>query len=86
MGWLTSAERERTEYCEFDANKVDRYRLLGYENRDVKDEDFRNDRVDAGEIGSGHTVTALYEIKTKGNAEGDLGEVRLSIAMWNRGK
>jgi Ca-activated chloride channel family protein len=42
---------------------VARYRLLGYENRDVADEDFRNDEVDAGEVGAGHSVTALYEIK-----------------------
>ena len=39
------------------------YRLIGYENRDVADEDFRNDDLDAGEIGLGHSVTALYEIK-----------------------
>jgi Ca-activated chloride channel family protein len=42
---------------------VSRYRLIGYENRDVADEDFRNDQVDAGEIGVGHSVTALYELK-----------------------
>jgi Ca-activated chloride channel family protein len=42
---------------------VSRYRLIGYENRDVADEDFRNDEVDAGEIGVGHSVTALYELK-----------------------
>ncbi|MCT4480409.1 DUF3520 domain-containing protein, partial [Peribacillus frigoritolerans] len=42
------------------------YRLLGYENRALKREDFNNDKVDAGEIGAGHTVTALYEIVPKG--------------------
>jgi Ca-activated chloride channel family protein len=42
---------------------VSRYRLLGYENRDVADADFRNDKKDAGEIGSGHAVTALYELE-----------------------
>jgi Ca-activated chloride channel homolog len=42
---------------------VERYRLLGYENRDVTDEVSRNDAVDAGEIGAGHSVTALYEVK-----------------------
>ncbi len=41
---------------------VEQYRLLGYENRAVADVDFRNDKVDAGEIGAGHTVTALYEV------------------------
>ena len=48
---------------EFNPTVVERYRLLGYENRDVADEDFRNDAVDAGEIGAGHSVTALYEVK-----------------------
>ncbi len=48
---------------DFNPAVVSRYRLIGYENRDVADEDFRNDAVDAGEIGVGHSVTALYEIK-----------------------
>ncbi len=47
---------------EFNPNTVSEYRLIGYENRMLKKEDFNNDQVDAGEIGSGHTVTALYEI------------------------
>jgi Ca-activated chloride channel family protein len=47
---------------DFDPAMVARYRLVGYENRDIKDEDFRKDQVDAGEIGAGHQVTALYEI------------------------
>ncbi len=48
---------------DFNPQVVARYRLIGYENRDVADEDFRNDNVDAGEIGVGHSVTALYEVK-----------------------
>jgi Ca-activated chloride channel family protein len=48
---------------EFNPNTVSRYRLLGYENRAVADDDFRNDTIDAGEVGAGHSVTALYEIK-----------------------
>jgi hypothetical protein len=47
---------------EFNPSKVKAYRLIGYENRMLKSEDFNNDKKDAGEIGSGHTVTALYEI------------------------
>lgn len=47
---------------EFNPAQVSEYRLLGYENRALKREDFSNDKVDAGEIGAGHTVTALYEI------------------------
>jgi Ca-activated chloride channel family protein len=47
---------------EFNPAKVQAYRLIGYENRMLKDEDFNNDLKDAGEMGAGHTVTALYEI------------------------
>jgi len=47
---------------EFNPAQVSEYRLLGYENRALKREDFSNDKVDAGEIGAGHTVTALYEV------------------------
>ena len=47
---------------EFNPAKVASYRLIGYENRVLAKEDFNNDQVDAGEIGAGHTVTALYEI------------------------
>jgi Ca-activated chloride channel family protein len=48
---------------DFNPQRVRSYRLLGYENRDVADKDFRDDRVDGGEVGAGHTVTALYELK-----------------------
>ena len=47
---------------EFNPNHVQSYRLIGYENRKLRNEDFTNDAIDAGELGSGHTVTALYEI------------------------
>lgn len=59
---LTIAKDAKIQ-VEFNPSVVERYRLLGYENRDVADEDFRNDTVDAGEIGAGHSVTALYEVK-----------------------
>jgi Ca-activated chloride channel family protein len=55
--------RDAKVQVDFNRAVVSRYRLIGYENRDVADEDFRNDEVDAGEIGVGHSVTALYEIK-----------------------
>lgn len=51
---------------EFNPSEVIEYRLLGYENRALKREDFSNDKVDAGDIGAGHTVTALYEIVPAG--------------------
>lgn len=47
---------------EFNPKFVKSYRLIGYENRKLRNEDFSNDKIDAGELGSGHTVTALYEI------------------------
>jgi Ca-activated chloride channel family protein len=47
---------------EFNPDAVESYRLIGYENRDIADEDFRDDSVDAGEVGAGHTVSALYEV------------------------
>ena len=47
---------------DFNTDVTDRYRLIGYENRAVADDDFRNDTVDAGEVGAGHSVTALYEL------------------------
>ena len=51
---------------EFNPAVVEEYRLIGYENRILRREDFNNDAVDAGDIGAGHTVTALYEIALKG--------------------
>ena len=47
---------------EFNPEKIEAYRLIGYENRMLENQDFNNDAKDAGELGSGHTVTALYEI------------------------
>ncbi|RFB83770.1 hypothetical protein B5K11_33610 [Rhizobium leguminosarum bv. trifolii] len=52
---------------EFNPERVAEYRLIGYETRALKREDFNNDRVDAGDIGSGHSVTAIYEITPKGS-------------------
>jgi Ca-activated chloride channel family protein len=51
---------------EFNPDVVSEYRLIGYENRMLKREDFNNDKVDAGDVGAGHTVTALYELTLKG--------------------
>ncbi len=59
---------------EFNPARVASYRLVGYENRALADRDFRDDTKDAGEIGAGHGVTALYEIKLVGdNTAGDVG-------------
>ncbi|AJO75905.1 VWA domain-containing protein [Pseudomonas sp. MRSN 12121] len=59
---LAVVARDVKLQVEFNPAQVSEYRLLGYENRALKREDFSNDKVDAGEIGAGHTVTALYEI------------------------
>jgi Ca-activated chloride channel family protein len=62
-GTLQTLASDAKAQVEFNPEAVSRYRLLGYENRDIADERFRDDTVDAGEIGAGHAVTALYEIK-----------------------
>lgn len=62
---------------DWDPDAVYAYRLIGYENRDIADRDFRNDAVDAGEIGSGHQVTALYEVVLREDAGQHLATVRI---------
>jgi len=62
---------------EFNPEVVARYRLVGFENRAVADEDFRDNKVDAGEIGAGHSVTALYEVKLHPEAYGRIATVYL---------
>ncbi|MFL5344827.1 MAG: vWA domain-containing protein [Hyalangium sp.] len=62
-GTLQLIARDVKVQLEFDKSVVSRYRLIGFENRLLNKEDFANDKVDAGDIGAGHTVTALYEVK-----------------------
>ena len=64
----------------FNPAVVSQYRLLGYENRAVADADFRNDRVDAGEVGAGHSVTALYEVVLTEQSAGEALTVQLRWA------
>ncbi len=61
-GTLFTIAKDVKIQVEFNPNKVQAYRLIGYENRLLNDEDFVDDTIDAGEIGSGHSVTALYEV------------------------
>ncbi|MEO1926025.1 MAG: YfbK domain-containing protein, partial [Gammaproteobacteria bacterium] len=61
---------------EFNPDVVSEYRLIGYENRHLKREDFNNDKIDAGEIGAGHTVTALYEITLVSSKSGLIDALR----------
>ena len=62
---------------DFNPDVVARYRLIGYENRDVADQDFRNDAVDAGEIGAGHSAVALYAVILNPGADGRIATVQL---------
>ena len=66
FGTLMTVAKDVKLQVEFNPAKVGQYRLVGYDNRMLKKEDFANDKVDAGDIGAGHTVTALYEIVPPG--------------------
>jgi Ca-activated chloride channel family protein len=74
-GALQIIARDVKVQVEFDPKAVRSYRLIGYENRDVADKDFRNDKVDGGEIGAGYAATALYELKLWPNAAGTAATV-----------
>ncbi|KAA0213176.1 DUF3520 domain-containing protein [bacterium] len=72
---LQVVARDVKMQLEFDPAVVRSWRLIGYENRDVSDKDFRNDAVDGGEVGAGHSVTALYEIKLADGVSGRIANV-----------
>ena len=76
-GTLQVIAKDAKIQVEFNPETVSRFRLLGYENRRLAHEDFRDDTVDAGEVGAGHSVTALYEIKLHENADGKLATVSI---------
>ena len=63
---LVTVAKDVKLQIEFNPRFVAGYRLIGYENRKLQKEDFNNDRKDAGEMGAGHTVTALYELVPAG--------------------
>jgi Ca-activated chloride channel homolog len=69
--------RDAKVQVEFNPEVIERYRLLGYEKRKIADKDFRNDKIDAGEVGHSTLVTALYEIRRKAGSHGALGKVFL---------
>jgi Ca-activated chloride channel family protein len=77
-GTIQTIARDVKIQVEFNPAAVTSYRLLGYENRDIADKDFRNDVVDAGEVGSGHTITALYDVVLNPTVQGEsLATVRI---------
>ncbi|WP_043649312.1 vWA domain-containing protein [Chitinilyticum litopenaei] len=65
---LATVAKDVKIQVEFNPEQVSEYRLIGYDNRMLRREDFSNDKIDAGEIGAGHTVTALYEVTFTGHA------------------
>jgi Ca-activated chloride channel homolog len=67
-GTLFAIAKDVKIQVEFNPARVAEYRLIGYETRILNQTDFNNDKVDAGDIGSGHTVTALYEITPVGSS------------------
>jgi Ca-activated chloride channel homolog len=74
-GTLQTIALDAKVQVEFNPEMVKNYRLVGYENRAVEDDEFRDNTVDAGEIGAGHSVTALYEVKLFSDARGKIATV-----------
>ena len=75
-GTLLTIARDVKIQVEFNPAQVAEYRLIGYENRALRREDFANDKVDAGDIGAGHEVTALYELTPVGSGAEQLPPLR----------
>jgi Ca-activated chloride channel homolog len=73
-GTLQTVAKDAKIQIDFDPETVSYYRLVGYENRAIADEEFRDDEKDAGEIGVGHEVTAIYELKLTGKS-GKIGRI-----------
>ncbi|MFF9198452.1 von Willebrand factor type A domain-containing protein [Streptomyces sp. NPDC014779] len=78
-GHVELRARDAKAQVAFDPRTVADFKLIGYDNRAVADEDFRDDRVDGGEVGAGHTVTALYAVKLR---PGQRGRVATATVRW----
>ena len=76
-GTLQTIALDAKVQVDFNPDVVKSYRLVGYENRAIADDEFRDNEVDAGEIGAGHTVTALYEVKLFPDAYGRIATVNM---------
>jgi Ca-activated chloride channel family protein len=68
-GTLITVAKDVKLQVEFNPTVVKGYRLIGYENRTLADEAFNNDKIDAGDLGAGHSVTAIYELIPAGSSE-----------------
>ena len=77
MSTLQTIALDAKIQVEFDSNVVQQYRLIGYENRALADQDFRNDNIDAAEFGAGHTAAAIYAVQFMPGANGRIGTVNL---------
>lgn len=75
QGTLYTVAKDVKFQAEFDAGAVAEYRLVGYENRVMANEDFEDDKKDGGELGSGNRVTVLYELKPTGQSEKDYAKL-----------
>ena len=85
-GMLQLIAKDAKVQVEFNPGGVSGYRLIGYENRRVADQDFRVDTVDAGEVGAGHSVTALYELKLHEGASGPMAQMFVRYEDRRSGK
>jgi Ca-activated chloride channel family protein len=83
QGTLVTIAKDVKIQVEFNPAQVAAYRLIGYENRRLADRDFNDDTKDAGDIGAGHSVTALYEIVPVG-VESDLGQPEVDPLKYGR--
>ena len=79
-GTLQVIAKDAKIQVDFNPEVVSRFRLLGYENRYLENHQFRDDTVDAGEVGSGHSVTALYEVKLHEGASGKIATASIRYA------
>ncbi len=76
-GTFNTVAKDAKIGVEFSADTVDKYRLIGYESKILTQEEFEDEQKDAGEIGSGHTVTALYELELKSGASGNVASAEV---------
>lgn len=77
MSTLQTIALDAKIQVDFDSNVVQQYRLIGYENRAIADQDFRNDNIDAAEFGAGHTAAAIYAVQFVPGAQGRIATVNL---------
>jgi hypothetical protein len=82
---LQTIAKDAKVQVDFNPAAVSRWRLIGYENRDIADPKLRDDTVGAGEIGAGHSVTALYEVKLKPGAVGKIATLHLRFRAAGTG-